>query len=55
MQVVTVMVERQVIVATPKTFRTGSRGYFGQGKVYLDGRKYQAQVQLVEVGSKQQQ
>ena len=35
-----------------KTFSTGSRGYRGQGKVTMDGRKYQLQVQAVEVGSK---
>ena len=36
----------------PKTFSTGSRGYRGQGKVTMDGKKYQLQVQAVEVGSK---
>ena len=36
----------------PKTFSTGSRGFRGQGKVTMDGKKYQLQVQAVEVGSK---
>jgi len=36
----------------PKTFRTGSRGYYGQTKVIMDGKRYQAAVQLVEIGSK---
>lgn len=36
----------------PKTFSTGSRGYRGQGKVSMDGRKFQIQVQAVEIGSK---
>ena len=36
----------------PKTFSTGSRGYRGQGKVTMDGKKFQVQVQAVEIGSK---
>lgn len=40
------------LLATDKTFRTGSRGFYGCGKVMPDGRKYQAQVQLVLVGSR---
>ncbi len=35
-----------------KTFKTGSRGLFGQGKFEIDGVRYQAQMQLVEIGSK---
>ena len=35
-----------------RTFSTGSRGFRGQGKVDMDGKKYQLQVQAVEVGSK---
>ena len=41
-----------VLVLQPKEFKTGSRGYFTTGKVEIDGRRYQAQVQLVEIGSK---
>ena len=40
------------IIAREKTFSTGSLGFFGQGKLTLDGKRYQAQVQLVEIGSK---
>ncbi|HHY94542.1 MAG TPA: hypothetical protein GX513_05975 [Firmicutes bacterium] len=40
------------VLSVEKTFRTGSRGYFGCGKVVLNGKKHQVQVQLVEVGSK---
>lgn len=36
----------------PKTFATGSRGYRGQGKVQMDGKKFQVQVQAVEIGSR---
>lgn len=43
-----------VLNADPKNFKTGSRGYFGTGKLSLNGKKYQAQLQMVEVGSKPQ-
>lgn len=42
------------LLADPKTFSSGSRGYHGQGKLEIGGKKYQAQVQLVEIGSKEQ-
>jgi len=42
------------ILLSEKTFSTGSRGYYGQDKVVIDGKRYQVQVQLVEIGSKQQ-
>lgn len=35
-----------------KQFKTGSRGLFGQAKLEIGGARYQAQVQLVEIGSK---
>lgn len=35
-----------------KNFKTGSRGYHGQGKIDFDGKHYQTQVQMVEIGSK---
>lgn len=41
-----------VLTAAPKSFKTGSRGYHGQGKIEIDGKRYQTQVQLVEIGSK---
>lgn len=41
-----------VINTAPKTFKTGSRGEYGNGKVSVDGRRYQASVMLVEIGSK---
>ena len=36
----------------PKEFKTGSTGYYGNFKVSADGRRYQVQVQAVEIGSK---
>jgi len=35
-----------------KTFKTGSVGFFATGKVEIAGERYQAQVQLVKIGSK---
>ena len=37
----------------PKNFRTGSRGYYANQKLEIDGKRYQVQIQLVEIGSKQ--
>ena len=42
-----------VMTAAPKDFKTGSKGYYGQSKLEIDGRRYQVQVQLVEIGSKE--
>lgn len=40
------------VVAAAKQFKTGSRGFFGMTKLEIDGRRYQVQVQMVEIGSK---
>ena len=43
------------LLLTAKEFKTGSAGFYGQGKVSIgdDAEKgYQAQVQLVKIGSK---
>jgi hypothetical protein len=39
-------------VVNPKEFKTGSRGYYANGKAEIDGKRYQIQIQLVEIGSK---
>ena len=46
--------EKQVglLMATEKVFKTGSRGFFGMGKIQIGEKRYQVQVQLVEIGSK---
>jgi hypothetical protein len=36
-----------------KKFSTGSVGYWATQKVEVNGKRYQCQVQLVEIGSKQ--
>ncbi len=41
------------LALNPKEFKTGSRGFFAQGKFEVDGKRYQVQVQAVEIGSKQ--
>ena len=38
--------------AEQKLFKTGSRGFFGMGKIQIGEKRYQVQVQLVEIGSK---
>jgi hypothetical protein len=35
-----------------KTFSTGSRGYYASAKLEIKGKRYQANFQLVEIGSK---
>jgi len=37
-----------------KKFSTGSVGYWATQKIEINGKRYQAQIQLVEIGSKQQ-
>lgn len=40
------------LAMNPVTFKTGSTGFRGQGKVIEGGAKYQVQVIAVRVGSK---
>ena len=42
-----------LMTVPPKDFKTGSKGYFTSGKVEIEGKRYQLQVQLVEIGSKE--
>jgi hypothetical protein len=41
-----------LMTVPPKDFKTGSKGFFANGKVEIEGKRYQAQIQLVEIGSK---
>ena len=41
-----------VLTLPPKEFKTGSKGFYANGKTEIDGKRYQVQVQLVEIGSK---
>ena len=42
------------VLATEKTFSTGSRGYYGSGKIEIAGKRYQVSLNIVEIGSKPQ-
>jgi len=41
-----------LLAVEEKQFKTGSRGFFGTGKIKIGEKRYQVQVQLVEIGSK---
>jgi hypothetical protein len=43
-----------VLVLNETTFKTGSRGYRGLGKITIDGQRYQCQAQLVAIGNRPQ-
>ena len=40
-----------VTTLMPKQFKTGSNGFYGQGQVVVDGKRYQMNFQMVEIGS----
>ena len=42
------------VAAPAKQFKTGSRGFYANTKLEIDGKRYQVQVQIVEIGSKPQ-
>ena len=44
-----------VLTLPPKEFKTGSKGFYANMKIEIDGKRYQAQIQLVEIGSKTKQ
>jgi len=44
--------EKQNFILDKKDFKTGSRGYYGTGKMVAGGKKYQISIQVVEIGSK---
>ncbi|HET9587500.1 MAG TPA: hypothetical protein VFO91_01815 [Anaerolineales bacterium] len=41
-----------ILTAPEKQFKTGSRGYYGMAKIQIGEKRYQVQVQVVEIGSK---
>jgi hypothetical protein len=41
-----------VVTVAPKEFKTGSKGFYGNTKAEIEGKRYQVQIQLVEIGSK---
>jgi hypothetical protein len=47
--------EGKVVAEIPlpaKEFKTGSKGFYANTKIEVDGKRYQVQVQAVEIGSK---
>ena len=44
--------EKQNFVLNKKDFKTGSRGYHGQGKMQVGEKNYQINILCVEIGSK---
>ncbi len=43
---------KQPFIINPKIFSTGSRGFYGNGKMLVGDKNYQVNIQLVEIGSK---
>jgi hypothetical protein len=43
---------KQPFIINPKNFSTGSRGFYGNGKMQVGDKNYQVNIQLVEIGSK---
>jgi hypothetical protein len=41
-----------VLTVAQKDFKTGSRGFYANQKLNMGGKRYQLQIQLVEIGSK---
>lgn len=44
--------DKQNFILDKKDFKTGSRGYYGTGKMVATGKRYQISIQVVEIGSK---
>jgi hypothetical protein len=43
-----------ILTVPSKDFKTGSKGFYGMSKAEIDGKKYQIQIQVIEIGSKKQ-
>ncbi len=43
---------KQDFILNKKDFKTGSKGYHATGKIEAAGKRYQVNIQLVEIGSK---
>jgi hypothetical protein len=44
--------EKENFILNKKDFKTGSRGYHGQGKMQVGEKRYQINILCVEIGSK---
>lgn len=54
MNMATIMLngEKQNFILNKKDFKTGSKGYQGQGKMQVGEKNYQINILCVEIGSK---
>jgi hypothetical protein len=54
MNIATIMLngEKQDFILNKKDFKTGSRGYHGQGKMQVGEKNYQITILCVEIRSK---
>jgi len=44
--------EKKNFLLEKKDFKTGSKGYYAQGKMMAGGKNYQVSIWCVEIGSK---
>ena len=44
--------KKQDFILNEKAFKTGSRGYYAQGKMQIGNKRYQINILCVEIGSK---
>lgn len=44
--------EKQNFILSKKDFKTGSKGYHAQGKMEANGKRFQVNILVVEIGSK---
>jgi hypothetical protein len=44
--------KKEEFILDKKDFKTGSKGYYGVGKMVAGGKRYQINIQVVEIGSK---
>lgn len=47
-----VKIMEQDIICSKKEFKSGSRGFYGNGKILIEDKKYQVGLILTEVGTK---
>ncbi len=44
--------EKQSFILNKKNFKTGSKGYYANGKMVAGGKRFQISISCVEIGSK---
>jgi len=51
-EILSITIAEQVVSASFREFRTGSKGWYGAGKVVVDGVKCQVSCNVIVIGSK---